>query len=178
MEQLQCAKLILKTNQMSLGFSGYRGSVDANRTNITWNNLNFRLLLGEMYDMYDLFNLHLISVNSDNNIDGVIRAGMTPSDELVNLNLRGLNFINSSYDTTMNCNTSSTILASYDFYEDYTKQYHNSITTFGKGNDMCNLNIFYTRIFDDAPPASTANVPFPHMTFIFNIYGIPRIPKV
>jgi len=75
MEQIQMAKLTLKTSTMAPNTFSQYGTVDQYRTNITWNNINMRLLLGDMYDRYDLFNLQLVNIGCDDDItydvDGV-----------------------------------------------------------------------------------------------------------
>ena len=190
MEQIQMAKLTLKTSTMAPDSFSQYGTVDQYRTNITWNNINMRLLLGDMYDRYDLFNLQLVNIGCNDDITYVIddtvtppvvtnvpltKGGATAGDRNVNLNMTGLNFINSTYDSFRNTNSNKIVLSTYQFYNTYSRDYNNAIVTFGKGNDVCNLNIYYTKIETDQIP-TTVNE-YPNVTFIFNIYGIPREVK-
>lgn len=168
MEQIQMAKLSLQTNKLTLNTSSYKGQVDQFRTNITWNNVNFRMLLGDMYDKYDLFNLKLVNIVSDSSVPV---AGVFESDRIVNLNMRGLNFVNQGYDSNININRSSSIIGSHHFYNSFNRDI-NSITTFAKGSDFCNLNIYYSTIDNDDSPSTTTE--FPQVTFNFYIYGIPK----
>jgi len=136
MEQIQMAKLTLKTSTMAPDSFSQYGTVDQYRTNITWNNINMRLLLGDMYDRYDLFNLQLVNIGCDDDItydvDGVTvltKGGATRGDRNVNLNMTGLNFINSTYDSFRNTNSNKIVLSTYQFYNTYSRDYNNAIVT-------------------------------------------------
>ena len=187
MEQIQKATLTLRTTSLPLNAANVKGSVDQFRTNMTWNNINLRLLLGDMYDRFDNFNLKLAFVSSDDdrtwngvgtgfNGTGFINfAGEFNSDQIVTFNLSGLNLLNNTYDSDTNNIGSSVVIATYKFYESFSKEFNNSIVTFTKGNEMCNLNIKYLDVYTNTIPATYSA--FPHMTFVFHIYGIPRDTK-
>ena len=177
MEQIQKATLTLKSTHLSIGTPDFRGVVKTFSTHMTWNNINLRLLLGDMYDKYDNFNLKLafIAADDDRLSTDVFPAGDTRADRIVTINLSGLNFINNTYDSYTNNNSSSVVIATWAFYETFSKEFNNSIVTFTKGNDMCNLTIEYKDVGTDTTP-STINA-FPEMVFVFHIYGIPRDTK-
>ena len=75
-----------------LTYTNNIGSVAQNRSSITWNNVNLRMLLGEMYDRYDKFNISL-------NFIAGSRTGSTvedaPDNRNVSVRMRGLNFTSS-----------------------------------------------------------------------------------
>ena len=58
----QTASLVLKTFDLTYGSTTSAGTADTLGTTFTWNNINLRLLLGDMYDQYDRFNLNLNTV--------------------------------------------------------------------------------------------------------------------
>ena len=57
-----CATLILKTSDISSTPSTI-GSSNTNKSQLYWNNINLRTLLGDLYDKYDTFNLCLNSIS-------------------------------------------------------------------------------------------------------------------
>ena len=87
--------LVLKTVDSSSSLS--------NSVN-TWNNINLRNLLGNMYDKYEKFNLCLVNISTgaSNNTLG------TSTDDLnVSVNISGLPFINQTYNTSTGNNTNT-----------------------------------------------------------------------
>jgi len=174
MEQIQKATLTLKTCTLTPDAQTAKGTVNGTNTSITWNNINFRLLLGDMYDKFDNFNLQLVNITSDDNRTGELISGNAVSDRIVSVNLSGLNFLNQTYDSNTNNMGSKVVIGTYALYNDFSKNYSNNIFTFAKGNEMSNLSIHYTRIADDQPPDCLASLDFPQMVFMFNIYGIPK----
>ena len=177
MEQLQMATLTLHTCTLQPDAITAKGSVNNFNTVTTWNNINFRLLLGDMYDKYDLFNIRLVSIACDDNRIGELVSGNSASDRIVTVNMSGLNFYNQTYDSSTNINTSKTVIATYKLYESFATFYTNHIATFGKGNDVCNLTIEFNRISDNQPVNCAASLDYPQMVFLFNIYGIPRVER-
>ena len=178
MEQIQMATLTLKTIDLEINQTNHKGRTDQYQTSMTWNNINLRLLLGDMYDRYENFNLKLCHVLCDDNRlynsgTGTYTnvSGDSNSDRIVTLNISGLNFLNNTYNTSTQCNSNSVVIATYEFYKEFTKEYNNSIVTFTKGNDQCNLTIEYKDVIELTP--STLNA-YPEMVFVFHIYGIPK----
>ena len=61
------ASLVLKTSDLTsksdyvygVPYVNQSGSMNAKGSSITWNNINLRTLLGDMYDRYDIFNICL-----------------------------------------------------------------------------------------------------------------------
>ena len=52
----ESASLVLKTSDLTLNSSTVIGTADQYGTTYTWNNINLRVLLSDMYDKYDRFN--------------------------------------------------------------------------------------------------------------------------
>ena len=158
MSNLQNASLVLKS---------CNAICDANKTNITWNNINLRTVLGDMYDKYDTFNLCLNTVSTA--IAGGIGA---PNDNTnVTMLLSGLPFINQTYNTAYLSNTSQTVLCTFQFVQNATTTqyfYSNNIATFGKNQELVNITLSYNKIVDNTQPA----VAFPHIILIIDIFGI------
>ena len=179
MEQIQKANLILKTHYLPVNSSDARGFTDEFRRVMTWNNINLRLLLGDMYDKYDNFNLQLVNIgSSDNRVynnDTVFQAGTNAKDRINTIYMTGMNFLNATYDSKTNNIGTKTALTTYEFYKDFSRDIQGSLFTFTKGNDVCNITIEYRDIDSDSFPATSER--FPNMVFIFNIYGIPRTIK-
>lgn len=177
MEQIQKASLVLKSHSLPLNGSNSSGSTDQYRRVMTWNNINLRLLLGDMYDKFDNFNLQLVNIGSDDNrtfVDGVptVFSTIEPSDRTNTIYMSGMNFLNATYDCGTNQIGTKAALTTYEFYDNFARDIQGSIFTFTKGNEVCNITIEYKDIKSDSFPATA--VPFPNMVFIFNIYGIPR----
>jgi hypothetical protein len=161
MSNLSNASLVLKS---------YDAICDTNRLNITWNNINLRTVLGDMYDKYDTFNICLNTVSTAN---ASANTGTANDDRNVIMSLTGLPWINQTYNTAYLTNTASTVLCTYQFASSATTTqyfYSNNLATFGKNQELVNLTLSYTRIVDNAQP-TTAN-PFPHVVLIFDIFGI------
>lgn len=171
MEQLQKANLVLKVTD---------AFCNADRTRMTWHNINLRMLLGDMYAKHDLFNIRLDNVASNDDrlydSNGVLtyQSGSDDNDRMFTLNLSGFNFLNSTYDAGTNNMSSSAVIGTYSLYETFSRDYNNSILTFVRdGSDRCNITIEYRTIYNDQLP-SAGNSPFPAITFLFSLYGIPR----
>lgn len=171
MSNLQHASLVLTTATSSVS--------NASKTSFTWNNIDLRLLLGDMYNKYDRFNLCLNTIASG--ISGDAGAGHIffnqDIDAQVLVRVSGLSWVNNTYtiSATGANNTGYAILASYKFLND-TQQveyfYGSNMASFGKNQDLANITIDYIRMSDLAQPVNTEGHPFPAMNFIFDIYGI------
>ena len=167
MSHLQNASLVLKSSN---------AICDANRLNMTWNNINLRTLLGDMYDKYDMFNLCLNTVTT---ASAPASTGGSNDDRNVIFYLSGLPFVNQTYDVQYNTNTSKTALCSFQFVSSACSTqyfYSNNIATFDKRQDMVNISLSYGKVLDGATP-TTVNV-FPHIVLIFDIFPVPKTNDV
>lgn len=160
------------------------GSCNQFRTSMTWNSINLRTLLGDMYNDYELFNLCLNSITTSTPLDDITTY---PDNLALRVNISGLPFINQTYDTGSGHNQSSTDLGTFIFENTVTSHqlyYGTSVITFGKNQELCNISISYKRILDDKDPSLDASIPytdikkvvspFPHTVFIFDIIGVTK----
>jgi hypothetical protein len=184
MSNLQIASLVLRSSDLTVNTTNQYGSCDQFRLTQTWNNINLRTLLGDMYDKYDLFNICLNTISTagyGQNGYTIVTPGVTAGDNLnVIVKLSGLPFINQTYSVKQGCNTNVCPISTFTFANSGTSApitttqlfFSNNCYTFGKSQQSCNLTIQYARIVDDALPIAT--FPFPNMIFIFDIIGINK----
>jgi hypothetical protein len=184
MSNLQFASLVLRSSDLTLGTTNQYGSCDQYRLTQTWNNINLRTLLGDMYDKYDLFNICLNTISTAGaGVNGTLLGGVavTAADNLnVIVKLSGLPFVNQTYSVKQGCNTNVCPISTFLFANSGTLNnitttqlfYSNNYYTFGKSQQTCNLTIQYARIIDDALPTTTN--PYPNMIFIFDIVGVSK----
>jgi hypothetical protein len=85
--------------------------------------------------------------------------------------LSGIDLINQTYNIITNYNSYSTVIATYELYKDYVRDYRNHISTFAKGDEMCNIHMEYRSVIDNEYVDST-NYNMPHMVYSFKIYGV------
>ncbi len=103
MANIESATLILRSGDLIANATNQYGSCDQYITNMTWNNINLRTLLGTLYDRYDLFNICLSNVSHSTQ---PVQFATTPDDALVQICVAGLPFVNQTYSVTDCCNTS------------------------------------------------------------------------
>ena len=164
------ASLVLRSSDLTFGSSTAIGTANTNGTQLTWNNINLRVLLGELYDKYDRFNLCLNTIATSN--ADVIGSGDT-NNRLTYITVSGLPWTNNTYSQKSITNINETVIGTCVFVSSgQTTQYYydNNTATFGKNQDVCNITITLKKISDDALPTS-AN-PFPKIMFIFDIVGV------
>ena len=166
----QTASLVLKTFDLTYGSTTSAGTADTLGTTFTWNNINLRVLLGDMYDQYDRFNLNLNTVSTSKSAS---YTGGTEDERANYITIGGLPWVNNTYNVNSNSNTNSTVIASM-FIGSATQNtqyfYGNNTTTFTKNQDVCNITISFLKVLDGtkANPATA----YPKMIFIFDIEGV------
>jgi hypothetical protein len=152
------ASLILKTTDLTINansilngniYTSSSGSNNNKLSSFTWNNINLRTVLGDMYDQYDEFNLCLntISTSQCPNFDQ-----NATDNKNVYIKISGLPFLNQTYSVKNNCNSNSTVIATFNFVNTTAVTqffYSNNVATFGKSQDTCNLTIEYWSILYD-----------------------------
>lgn len=176
MEQKRSTRLVLKTSDLTVNSTTNIGFCDQYRQNFTWFNINLRALLGDLYDQYDYFNISLVSMScsaasaaSQGNVD----------DKTVFVEIAGLPFINQTYNQPTRNNGSTATLTIFQIPTTAitsTQQYNNStinVLTFGKNQELCNINISLLRVLDDTRPTSLT-IANPQFVFIFVITGVDR----
>ena len=175
----ESASLVLRVGDLPNNGSNNVGSCDAYHTNMTWNNINLRSLLGDMYDKYDTFNLVpvVFATGISNNT-----FGSFSDDRITQVCISGLPFTNNVYDTFSKTNTSVAICNNMTFVRTASIVVNGGETlTFTKNQELVNINIFYKRV---SPAGGTTNYTvgttsvFPHVVFIFKIYGVSKTDRV
>ena len=78
------------------------GSVNTIKTDYTWNNIDFKTILGDMYDKFEKFNIKLCAVQYTQQAI----FGLSLNDRCLSVNMYGLPFSNSTYDVKLNSNVS------------------------------------------------------------------------
>ena len=102
----ESASLVLRVGDLPNNGSNNVGSCDAYHTNMTWNNINLRTLLGDVYDKYDEFALVPVVAASGfaNNT-----FGSFSDDRITQVYISGLPFTNNVYNTFSKTNTNVSV---------------------------------------------------------------------
>lgn len=179
MQRVEVAKLCLKTHILHVDGRNTKGTCDRFRRVYTFNNVNLKAILGDMYDRYETFNLQLTSVTCTNNVyeNGTLleKAGLTEVDRIVDIYMSGLNFVNGTYDVQSGNNVSNACLGGFHFYTDFIRSYADCFVTFHRPSN--NVNLTFEYLTTDASLEPLTLTEFPNMTFMFNIYGVPQPHK-
>jgi hypothetical protein len=144
---------------------------DDYNTSCTWNNINLRTVLGQMYDKYDVFSLEL-NYAAHGLADDVLNV--SENDNIVFVELSGLPLINNTYNIITNHNTNVSIISFFEFLNGKTnwQTFPNaSKVLFGKNSEQVNITINLLNISLVQPTAVTE---YPDVCYSFNIYGIPK----
>ena len=153
---------------LTYGSTTSTGTADTLGTTFTWNNINLRVLLGDLYDQYDRFNLNLNTVATGKS--GSYSGG---EDERANyITITGLPWVNNTYSVSSSGNTNATVIASMyigSAVQNTQYFYGNNTTTFTKNQDVCNITSFL-KVIDGAKPNPA--IAYPKMIFIFDIEGV------
>ena len=91
------ALLVLKTSDLTYNTSNSIGTANATGTQCTWNNINLRVLLGNLYDKYDRFNLTLNTFTT-----GPLNGVIPDADTGTYITLSGLPIVNNTYAVRTN----------------------------------------------------------------------------
>ena len=122
------------------------GTIENNRCTLTWKNINMRRVLGEMYDKYETFNMYLYQINQSAAFSSL--SPSTNNQLLVDVRIKGLSFINSTYNIISRNNTNTAHMTSYvlnnaasDGLVIITPLYNPTILTFGKNAEYVDITI-------------------------------------
>jgi hypothetical protein len=159
MENIPCASLVLRTTN---------STANTRKTSFTWNNINLRAVLGNMFDMYDDFNIILTQISSATCNSTL---GATTDDLNLYATIDGLPFLNQGYNAGQQ--TGSAILCVVTYTRDQPMIQNNLHIplTFSKNQQLANITITYEKITGSSI-SSTVN--YPECVFIFKIYGVPK----
>ena len=161
MTDIRHASLVLKTSDFTTR-SDYvygqpylfsNGSINGKMSSMSWNNINLRTVLGDMYDKYNTFNISLASISTStaNKIDTY-----NESRNIV-LKMSGLPWINQTYDSKLLTKGNKAVIGTANFltYTNISQYYNgNCVATFGKNQDVCNITLEYFRVIDDVLPSN------------------------
>lgn len=178
MTDFAVSTLYLKSSDLSTTENA-NGLASVGNTVLTWNNINLRSLLGDMYDEYETFNLSLTSISSSKT-PAALGASFGNSDInnlLLTLYVEGLPFINNTYDVIKRGNTGRAVLGVFTYPATNAtvaiRVYNQSGTlTFGKSQEQCSITLTFKRVSDDGTPETTDA--FPNTNFTFLINGIRK----
>jgi hypothetical protein len=163
MSNIECATLFLTT-----AVSEYN---DEYGLSCTWDNVNLRMVLGQMYEKYDVFSLELAYLGQGLSED-VLNTEV--NDSLVFIQLSGLPLINNTYNIITKHNTNSTIIGVFEFElgkTNYQMYANGSKVLFGKNSEQVNITI---NLLNNELEPPSAVVDYPYMCYSFNIFGIPK----
>lgn len=169
------ASFILRTSDLPAFNAGANSNGSTNNgsaSSFTWNNIDMRLILGDLWDKYEYFNICLYS----STFSTTALTYATNDNKMGAIYMSGLDWI-SNYDTGrkqrtpnvaigyLNSNPFSTTTGSSVFF---SSLFSNS---FRKNNPITNLTIFYNKISDNTPNV-TATGSFPQVAFMFKVTPI------
>ena len=146
------------------------GSVNAIRTDITWNNIDFKTILGDMYDKYKKFNIKLCSINYDQ----IAAYGATLNDRNLSINIFGFPFSNCTYESKQNSNGNFFNGGSVTFVQNTAGQVYlqdsNMMTIYSPTNPQT-IRIRLSLI-SGVDPTPGGAILYPNVCFYFRIYGV------
>ena len=156
MAQINSVTLSLSSVNLSTSGNQY-GITNAAFTNMRFDNINMRLLLGDLYGTYKRFNISLVCE--------MCSAGNNSETNLI-VKMNGLNFINNAYDNIENNSTSFVNVgyikrgASSVPTISYVQNVYN---TFAYSNDIVSINI---KLFNNSNVQSTIGFGNAHFLFV------------
>ena len=146
------------------------GSVSLIKTDITWNNVDFKTILGDMYDKYKKFNVKLCSVNYAQQAV----YGTSLNDRNLSVNVYGFPFSNCTYETKQNSNGNFFNGGSITVVQNAAGQVYlqdSNMMTIYSPNTPLSIRINLTLI-DGSTPATGVGTISPHLCFYFRVYGV------
>ena len=171
MQTVECATFHLNTTDIGTvgDINNQYGSVSQYRNDITWNNISFKTILGDMYEKYDKFNIKLSSIM----YSAVTAPSVTPAALLLKVNFSGLPFSNCTYHSYVNSNMGFCTMGSFTLGANATQMYYNddNVFTIDKPPATCNIRMFLTQLNDAQPAWTTIG---PQVDFYFRIYGVKK----
>ncbi len=174
MQFVECATFHLNTTDVDVNNTGNvnnsYGSVNQYRNDITWYNISFKTILGDMYEKYDKFNIKLSSIM----YSAVVAPSANAPDLSLKVNVTGLPFSNCTYHSITNSNSAICTMGSFGLSTNASQLYYNddNVFTIEKPPATANIRIYLTRLSDT--PAVWASLG-PQFDFYFRVYGIKKV---
>ena len=153
---LESSTLVLRSINANINVGGFNNDM-------TFQNINLKSLLGAMYNKYKRFKLILTAF-------ATAPASVNSTNGIVNIYMEGLNWYQSSYDTSVNANRTRALVGTAEYVT--TGRTINYVTEAGYMFDTqqtnVDLRIFITRVTDDTIQATQ----YSPSIIVFSIYGI------
>jgi len=155
------------------------GTITNNRCTITWKNINMRQVMGGMYDKYETFNLHLYHVVQSSAFSATVPSSSQYG--LVDIKMKGLQFLNNTYNPVSRNNTTSAFLTSYvlnigasSAAGTITPMFNPTILTFSKNTENVDITIEMKTTREQVFPVILANTSLGTFVFMLKFYGVPN----
>ena len=152
------------------------GIIENYRCTLTWKNINMRRVLGEMYDKYENFNIYLYQINQTAAYS--IASPSSSAYLLVDVRIKGLQFLNNTYNVVSRNNVNTAYLTSYLLNNNgaaavgtVTPLFNPTILTFSKNTECVDITIDMKCTRDQQYPTMLSNTAFGTFIFMFKIYG-------
>jgi hypothetical protein len=169
------ASFILRSSDLPTFATGANSNGSTNNSSassFTWNNIDMRLILGDLWDKYEYFNICLSSTvlstsaltyaSNDNKLGTIYMSGLDWTSNYDTGKKQRVPYVAIGY---LNSGSISTTVG--------TIQYFNSLfsNSFRKSSPITNLTIFYNKISDNTPNV-VATGSFPQVAFTFKVTPI------
>ena len=153
---LESSTLVLRSINANINVGGFNNDM-------TFQNINMKSLLGAMYNKYNRFKLILTAF-------ATAPSSVNTTNGIVNIYMEGLNWYQSSYDTSVNANRTRALVGTGEYVT--SGRTINYVTEAGYMFDTqqtnVDLRIFITRVTDDTIQATQ----YSPSIVVFSIYGI------
>ncbi len=158
-------------------FNGPSGYINRWQSSMTWNNINLRAILGEIYDTKATYNIKLESITFG--ITSNVNIYSTrQSDCAFNIFINGLPFM-SSYSSNLALVNEGLLCSvrlphgANQFVYTYNSNELSFNLTNTNGTEIVNISINYRDLLtNQLEPSSSALVAYPHVQFVFSIYKV------
>ena len=151
------------------------GALNNIKTDMVWNNIDFKTILGDMYDKFTKFNVKLCSVNYAQQAV----YGTTLNDRNLSINMYGLPFSNCTYETKQNSNGSFFNSGSLTLVQNVAGQVYlqdSNMMTIYSPYVQQTIRICLTLIDGSIPNTGVGTI-YPHLCFYFRVYGVSDCDK-
>ncbi len=170
------------------------GTINPNRSQITWKNVDLKTITGAMWDQYDYFTITLVTFMNTalTNVPyTTISGGYLHDNSSAMIYMQGLPFVNCTYNYVNRSNSASAVVGTFKFNSDSSASLVQSNSSnaviFAKGQPITDITISLIRLVDGGlivPIGVTGNsyelngmiynvaACFPDQCYIFRIDGI------
>ena len=177
----RCAKLVLNTQMFYPAGTGTiaaagaldttQGTADPARLTCTFTNLDWKVILGDLYDRYDTFAFVPVTAT-------YLSIGGVPFGQQglgVTIRATGLDWIDQTYDVYKKSKTSSCVIASFAISAGMTNQPVFNTCMFRKpaGNACRDLTLQLFNSWTDTQVSAGQTVPAAFY-YMINIYGVDK----